>query len=88
MFFCDIVYRFGVPNSIITGNETQFMGEPFLQFCDDFNIHVDWAAVAHPSTNGQVERANWGNDQATNPVPGSVYWSLDQLVELGERPGD
>jgi len=57
-FFRDIVYRFGVPNSIITDNGVQFKGHDFLQFCDQFHIKVEWAAVAHPRTNGQVERAN------------------------------
>jgi transposase InsO family protein len=57
-FFTDIIYRFGVPNSIITDNGSQFTGKKFLEFCDKFHIHVDWAAVAHPQTNGQVERAN------------------------------
>jgi hypothetical protein len=44
-FFTDIVYRFGVPNSIITDNESQFTGRKFLEFCDKFHIRVDWAAV-------------------------------------------
>jgi hypothetical protein len=57
-FYTDIVYRFGVPNSIITDNGSQFTGRKFLEFCDKFHIRVDWAAVAHPQTNGQVERAN------------------------------
>jgi transposase InsO family protein len=57
-FFIDIIYRFGVPNSIITDNGTQFTGKKFLKFCDDYHIRVDWSAVAHPQTNGQVERAN------------------------------
>jgi transposase InsO family protein len=57
-FFTDIVYRFGVPNSIITDNGSQFTGRRFLEFCDKFHIRVDWAAVAHPQTNDQVERAN------------------------------
>ena len=57
-FFQDIVHRFGVPNSIITDNGTNFTGKEFLRFCDDNHIRVDWAAVAHPRTNGQVERAN------------------------------
>jgi transposase InsO family protein len=57
-FFTDIIYRFGVPNTIITDNGTQFTGKKFLNFCDDNNVHVDWLAVAHPKTNGQVERAN------------------------------
>jgi hypothetical protein len=29
-----------------------------LDFCEDHHIRVDWAAVAHPMSNGQVERAN------------------------------
>jgi hypothetical protein len=45
-FFTNIIHRFGIPNSIITDN-----GE-------DHHIRVDWAAVAHPMSNGQVERAN------------------------------
>jgi transposase InsO family protein len=57
-FFTDIIYRFGVPNSIITDNGSQFTGKKFLEFCDKFHIRIDWAAVAHPQTNGQVERAN------------------------------
>jgi transposase InsO family protein len=57
-FFTDIIYRFGVPNSIITDNGSQFTGRKFMEFCDKFHIRVDWAAVAHPQTNGQVERAN------------------------------
>jgi transposase InsO family protein len=51
-FFTDIVY------SIITDNKSQFTGRKFLEFCDKFHIRVNWAAVAHPQTNGQVERAN------------------------------
>ena len=58
MFFLDIVHRFGVLNSIIMDNDTQFTGKKFLRFYDECHIHVDWTAVAHPRTNGQVERAN------------------------------
>jgi hypothetical protein len=47
-----------VPNSIITDNGSQFTGRKFLEFCDKFHIRVDWAAMAHPQTNDQVERAN------------------------------
>lgn len=36
-----IVYRFGVPNSIIIDNGTEFTREPFLQSYDDFNIRID-----------------------------------------------
>jgi transposase InsO family protein len=57
-FFTYIIHRFGVPNSIITNNGTQFTGKKFLDFCEDHHIRVDWAVVAHPMTNGQVEGAN------------------------------
>jgi transposase InsO family protein len=91
IFLKDIVFRFGVPNSIITDNGTQFTGKPFLDFCDAFQIKIDWAAVAHPRTNGQAERANGMILQGLKPrifdplreaagrwaeeVP-SVLWSL------------
>jgi hypothetical protein len=51
LFFTDIVHRFGVPNCIITDNGTQFTGTWS-------HIRVLWSVVAHPKTNGQVERAN------------------------------
>jgi IS30 family transposase len=57
-FIQDIIFYFRVLNSIITDNGTQFTEERFLNFYDDNNIHVDWAVVAHPHTNGQVEQAN------------------------------
>ena len=41
LFFTNIVYRFGVPNSIITDNGTQFKGKKLLAFCDDYHIRVD-----------------------------------------------
>jgi hypothetical protein len=37
----DIIFHFGVPNSIITDTGTQFTREKFLDFCDDNNIRVD-----------------------------------------------
>jgi transposase InsO family protein len=58
VFFTNIIHRFGVPNSIITDNGTQFTGRKFPNFYEDHHIRVDWATVAHPMTNGQVERAN------------------------------
>jgi transposase InsO family protein len=57
-FFTDIIYCFGIPNTIITDISTQFTGKKFPNICDDNNIRVDWSAVAHPKMNGHVERAN------------------------------
>ena len=58
LFFLNIIHRFGVSNSIITDNGTQFTSIKFLRFYDENHIRVDWAAIAHPRTNRQVERAN------------------------------
>nr|CAH66280.1 OSIGBa0116O04.2 [Oryza sativa] len=57
-FFINTVHRFGVPNRIITVNDTQFTGGVFKDFCEDFGIKICYASVAHPMSNGQVERAN------------------------------
>ena len=57
-FFLDIIYRFGVPNSIITDNGTNFMGQYFQHFTIGYGIRINWASVRHPRTNGQVKRAN------------------------------
>jgi hypothetical protein len=57
-FFTNIIHRFGVPNSIITDNGTQFTGRKFLDFCEDHHIWVDWAGRAcqrHDSTGAQAE---------------------------------
>ena len=44
-FFLDIIYRFGVPNCIITDHTTNFTGKKFLDFCDGYGIRIDWASV-------------------------------------------
>ena len=41
LFFLDIVHRFGVPNSIITDNGTQFTGKKLLQLWDEYHIRID-----------------------------------------------
>jgi transposase InsO family protein len=78
-FFTNIIHRFGIPNSIIIDNGTQFTGKKFLDFCKDHHIRVDWAAVAHPMTNGQVERANGMVLQGLKP---RIY---NDLNKFGKR---
>ena len=56
--FLNIIYRFGVPNYIITDHGTNFTRKKFLDFSNGYDIRIDWASVRHPRTNGQVERAN------------------------------
>ena len=50
--------RFGDPNRIITDNGTQFTGSEFKDWCEELGIKICYASVAHPQSNGQVERAN------------------------------
>jgi transposase InsO family protein len=57
-FLKSIVCRFGVPNRIITDNGTQFKSQHFQEYCEDIGIQLCFASVAHPRSNGQVERAN------------------------------
>jgi hypothetical protein len=75
-FFTNIIHRFEVPNSIITDNGTQFTGKKFLDFCEDHHIRVDWAAVAHHMTNGQVERAN---DMILQGLKPRIYNDLNKF---------
>ena len=56
--FEDIMHRFGLPNSIITNLGSTFTGNDFWDFCEDRSISIKYISVAHPRTNGQVERAN------------------------------
>jgi hypothetical protein len=48
-FIKEIIYRFGMPNNIITDNGTQFMAKEF---------EVNYAYMSHPQSNGQVEHSN------------------------------
>jgi transposase InsO family protein len=57
-FFESIVYRYGVPNSIITDNGTNFAAGEFQQFAKELGIKIKYASVAHPKSNGQVKKAN------------------------------
>ncbi|KAK0598758.1 hypothetical protein LWI29_037707 [Acer saccharum] len=54
----NIIYRFGIPNTIITDNGTQFDGKKFRELCDKYGINNYYASPAHPQTNGQIEAVN------------------------------
>jgi transposase InsO family protein len=57
-FIKSIVFRFRVPHSIITNNGTNFTSKEFKNYCESMGIKLKFASVAHPKTNGQVEKAN------------------------------
>jgi transposase InsO family protein len=75
-FFTDIIYFFGIPNTIINDNGTQFTRKKFLNFCDDNHIRVDWSVVAHPKTNGEVERTN---DTILQGLKPRIFKRLDKF---------
>jgi transposase InsO family protein len=54
----EIMYRFGVPNTIITDNGTQFTAREFQNFCADSGIKINYASVLHPQSNSQAECSN------------------------------
>jgi transposase InsO family protein len=47
-FIKEIMYRFGIPNNIITDNGTQFTTREFKVFCADSGIKMNYASVSHP----------------------------------------
>jgi hypothetical protein len=47
-FIKQIMYRFGIPNNIITNNRTQFTTREFKDFCVDSGIKINYASVSHP----------------------------------------
>jgi transposase InsO family protein len=57
-FIKSIVFRFGVPHSIITDNGKNFTSKEFKSYCESMGIKLKFASVAHPKTNGQVNKAN------------------------------
>jgi transposase InsO family protein len=57
-FFESIIYRYGVPKSIITDKGTNFTSGEFQEFAKELGIKIKYASLVHPKSNGQVEKAN------------------------------
>jgi hypothetical protein len=57
-FIKSIVFHFGVPYSIIMDNRTNFTLKEFKSYYKGLGIKLKFASVAHPKSNGQVEKAN------------------------------
>jgi hypothetical protein len=51
-FINSIVFRFGLPHSIITDNGTNFTSKEFKNYCESMGIKLKFASIAHPKTNG------------------------------------
>jgi hypothetical protein len=51
-FIKSIVFRFGVPHSIIMDNGTNFTSKEFKNYYESLGIKLKFASVAHPKSNG------------------------------------
>ena len=54
----NIVCRFGVPNTIVSNKDRQFIDQGLQTFYDDLGIKSVTSLIKHPQTNGQEEAAN------------------------------
>ena len=57
-FICDIFYKFGFPNTIITDLGSNFTADSFWEFCERSAIDIKYVSVANPRANGQAEHTN------------------------------
>nr|XP_011468686.1 PREDICTED: protein NYNRIN-like [Fragaria vesca subsp. vesca] len=54
----NVYCRFGIPETIITDNGTQFNNPKLIEFTEDMGTRMVFASIAHPTTNEQVEAVN------------------------------
>ena len=83
-FIRDIVVRYGIPNSIITDNGTNFAKGALARYCSNESIWLDLSSVAHPQSNSQVERANGLilagiKPRLVEPLERSPDWWIEEL---------
>jgi transposase InsO family protein len=52
------MHCFGMPNQVISDLGSPFTATEFKSWAQDCGISIDYASIAHPQANGQVERAN------------------------------
>src|SRR4051812_25794083 len=57
-FTNSIIFRFGVPHNIVTDNGTNFTADEFQNLCQEVGIKINYASIALPQSNRQVEKAN------------------------------
>jgi len=51
----NIVCHFGVPNRLVSDNDTQFVSQQLGKLCTKLDIKQVFASMENPQTNGQVE---------------------------------
>ena len=54
----NIIYRFGIPLTIISDNGRQFDSQGFRDFCSNLRIKNQFSSSGHPQANGETEVTN------------------------------
>ena len=54
----NIIYRFGIPRTIISDNGCQFDSKKFKEFCAELGIQNHYSSPGHLQTNGETEVTN------------------------------
>nr|CAN71386.1 hypothetical protein VITISV_010559 [Vitis vinifera] len=54
----NIIYRFGIPQTIIADNGPQFDSIAFRNFCSELHIRNSYSTPRYPQSNGQAEATN------------------------------
>ena len=54
----NIVYRFGIPRSIVSDNGPQFDNRVYRDFCQELKIRNLYSTPRYPQSNGQAEASN------------------------------
>jgi hypothetical protein len=73
------MHHFGIPNRFIIDFGSPFTAIEFRNWAQDCSISIDYALVAHPEANGQVERAN---ELILAGLKSSLY---DKLEDYGSK---
>ena len=92
----NIIYSFGIPQTIIANNGPQFDNITFRNFCSELNIRNLYSTPCNPQSNGQVDvtnktlvtvlkkRLEQAKEQWVEELPG-VLWAyrtiLGRLIE-------
>ena len=53
-----IIFRYGVPSSIVTHNGGKLQNKDLKSLCSKFKIHQHWSSIYYPQGNGQEEASN------------------------------
>ncbi|KAL5745277.1 hypothetical protein ACOSP7_026423 [Xanthoceras sorbifolium] len=84
-----IIYRFGVPDTIISDNGTQFDNLNFPDFCQRWGIRNHYASVAHPQTNGQLPEVLWAYRTtartSTSETPFTIAFGVETVIPIKMR---